>query len=181
MRAAAMIQPGETIIFDSGTTTGAAAASARDRNIPFTAITNDVLIGFTLGSNSAIQTIVTGGALRPGSSTLLGAGAAQMLARLRVDIAFIGTHAVSEDALSDSSIELAEIKNTIIRAAEKVVLLADSGKFFTSSVCKFARLADLHLIITDNKLSAEHCAAIRSFGIPLELVDTADFGARTVL
>lgn len=180
-RAAAMIQPGQTIIFDSGTTTSAAAASARDRNIPFTAVTNDVIIGFILGANSAIQTTLTGGLLRPGSSTLLGAGAAQMLTRLRADVAFVGTHALSEEALSDTSIELAEIKSTIIRAADKVVLLADSGKFFSSSFCKFARLVDMHLIITDSKLASEHRSAIRALDIPLELVDAVDFQPRKFL
>lgn len=179
-RAAAMIQPGQTVIFDSGTTTAAAAVSARDRNVPFTAVTNDLTIGSVLSGNAAIHTTVTGGYVRPGSATLLGAGAMQTLTRLRADIAFIGTHALTQEALSDTSIELAEIKSTILRAADRVVLLADSGKFFSTSFCTFGRLVDVHLIITDNKLPPEHAAAIRALGIPLEIVESAPVGLRGV-
>ena len=179
-RAAAMIEPGQTVIFDSGTTTGAAALSARDRNIPFTAVTNDLAIGSILAGNSAIHTTVTGGQVRPGSSTLLGAAAAQMIGRLRADIAFIGTHALTAEALSDTSTELADIKGAILRAADRVVLLADSGKFFSTAFCTFGRLIDVHLIVTDSKLPAEHAAAIRGLGIPLEIVEALPSGPKGI-
>lgn len=169
-RAAAMIQPGQTVIFDSGTTTRAAALSARERNIPFTAVTNDLQIGSLLSGNASIHTTVTGGYVRPGSTTLMGAAAARMLGRLRADIAFIGTHALTEEFMSDTSSELAEIKQTILRAADLVVLLADSSKFFSNAFCTFGRLTDINLIITDDKLLPEHAAKIRAIGVPLEFV-----------
>jgi len=172
-RAAAMIEPGQTVIFDSGTTTAAAALSARNRNIPFTAVTNDLAIGSVLAGNGAIHATVTGGQVRPGSTTLLGAAAVQMIGRLRADIAFVGTHALTAEALSDTSTELAEIKNAILRAADRIVLLADSGKFFSTAFCIFGRLADVHLIVTDRKLPAAHAATIRGLGIPLEIVETS--------
>jgi DeoR/GlpR family transcriptional regulator of sugar metabolism len=179
-RAAAMIQPGQTVIFDSGTTTAAAAVSARERNVPFTAVTNDLAIGCVLSGSAAIHTTVTGGHVRPGSTTLLGAGAMQVLARLRADIAFIGTHALTGDTLSDTSIELAEIKSTILRAADRVVLLVDSGKFSGASFCAFGRLADVHLVITDDRLAPEHAAAIRARAIPLEIVESAAVDLRGI-
>lgn len=172
-RAAAMIQPGQTVIFDSGTTTGAAALSARDRNIPFTAVTNDLHIGTLLSGNSVIHTTVTGGYVRAGSTTLMGAAAASMLGRLRADIAFIGTHALTEEMLSDTSIELAEIKQTILRSADVVVLLADSSKFFSSAFCTFGRLSDINLIITDDRLRPDYAEKIRSTGVPLEFVSSS--------
>ncbi|MBB3237292.1 DeoR/GlpR family DNA-binding transcription regulator [Phyllobacterium endophyticum] len=175
-RAAAMIQPGQTVIFDSGTTTGAAAQSARERNIPFTAVTNDLHIGSMLSENPAIHTTVTGGYVRPGSTTLMGAAAAHMLGRLRADIAFIGTHALTEEFLSDTSPELAEIKHTILGAADVVVLLADSSKFFSKAFCTFGRLSDVNLIITDNKLRPELAAKIQVLGVPLEFVSSDSQG-----
>ena len=171
-RAAAMIQPGQTVIFDSGTTTAAAALSARERNIPFTAVTNDLQIASLLSGNPAIHTTVTGGYVRPGSMTLMGAAAAHMLGRLHADIAFIGTHALTADFLSDTSPELAEIKRTILRAADVVVLLADSSKFFSNAFCTFGRPSDLELIITDDKLRPEYAAEIRALDVPLEFVSS---------
>ncbi|MGE0005346.1 MAG: DeoR/GlpR family DNA-binding transcription regulator [Parvibaculaceae bacterium] len=167
-RAAALIQPNQTVIFDSGTTTGAAALSARNRNIPFTAVTNDLRIGTVLSANGAIHTTVTGGYVRPGSPTLIGAAAAGMLGRLRADIAFVGTHAVTEEFLRDTSTELAEVKRTILDAADLVVLLADSSKFLTSAFCIFGRLTDVNLIITDDGLKPDRAERIRALGIPVE-------------
>lgn len=176
--AASLIKPGHTVIFDSGTTTGAAALAARNRNIPFTAVTNDLTIGAILAGSGIIHTTVTGGQVRPGSATLMGSTAVQMMGRLRADLAFVGTHALTQETLSDTSTELADIKSTILRAAERIILLADSGKFFNTAFCTFGRLADVHLIVTDDKLPAEHGAAIRGRGIPLEIVPSSPLDKR---
>jgi DeoR/GlpR family transcriptional regulator of sugar metabolism len=170
MRAAALIRPGQSVIFDSGSTTAAAALAARDRNIPFTAVTNDLQIGTILSASPVISTTVTGGQVRSGSTTLLGATTAGMLAGLHADIAFIGTHALTQEHLADTSPELAEIKKIILKSAELVVLLADSGKFFTSAFCTFGKLTDVDLVITDDRLSLDHAATIGALGVPMEIV-----------
>lgn len=154
-RAAELIQPGQTAIFDSGTTTAAAARAAVARRMAFTAFTNDLEIAKTLSGCASVQTYVTGGTVRPGSATLLGSSALQSISRLRADIAFVGTHALTPDVLSDTSVELAEIKRAILDSAEKLVLLVDSSKIFSRALCKFGRTSDVDLVITDNRLSSE--------------------------
>lgn len=168
-RAAALIQPGQSVIFDSGTTTAAAALAARERSIPFTAVTNDLHIGTLLSANPSISTTVTGGLVRPGSTTLLGVAAANAFGRLHADIAFIGTHALNAESLSDTSSELADIKQLILRSADLVVLLVDSSKFFTTAFCSFGKLTDVGLVITDDKLGLEHAAQIGALGVPMEI------------
>ena len=169
-RAAALIQPGQTVIFDSGTTTAAAAQSARERAIPFTAFTNDLAIGRTLSASAAIPTFMAGGYIRPASTTVLGSDALQSIARLKADIAFIGTHAMTADELSDTSIELAEFKRAILLAARRVVLLVDSSKIFSRAFCSFGRTTDVGMIITDDRISAEALAELRARGITVDLV-----------
>jgi DeoR/GlpR family transcriptional regulator of sugar metabolism len=168
-RAAELIQPGQTVIFDSGTTTAAAARAAVARGVSFTAFTNDLEIARTLSSSSSIQTYVSGGVVRAGSTTLIGSGALQSIARLRADIAFVGTHALTPDALSDTSIELAEIKRAILASAEKVVLLVDSTKVFSRAFCEFGRTSDLTLVITDSRLGSEPRAELGSRKVPVDL------------
>lgn len=171
--AAAMIQPGQSVIFDSGSTTAAAARFARDRAIPFTAVTNDLAIAALLGGAPQVATHVTGGRVRTPGGTLLGAETARALARLRADIAFVGTHALSEEELSDTSLELAEIKRTMIAAADRVVLLADSSKMFRRAFCGFARLTDVHLVVTDARLAPEKRAEIEARGVALAIAGAA--------
>jgi DeoR/GlpR family transcriptional regulator of sugar metabolism len=172
-RAAGMIRPGQTVIFDSGTTTAATALYARERGIAFTAVTNDLAIAGLLSASAAIQVFVTGGSVRTGSATLLGSGALQSFLRLHADIAFIGTHALTATDLSDTSIELAEIKRAILRAASQIVLLADSSKIFARAFCSFGSTADISLLVTDDRLSPQAEADLRAAGVPLEIVPEA--------
>ncbi len=169
-RAAELIRPGQTIIFDSGTTTAAAAQSARERGIPFTAITNDLAIGRTLSANAAIHTFMTGGYIRPSSTTLMGIGAVQSIARLKADIAYVGTQAMTADELSDTSIELAEFKRAILQAAHLVVMLVDSSKIFSRAFCSFGRTTDLGLILTDDRISEGALADLRARNVRVEPV-----------
>lgn len=177
-RAASLIHPGQSVVFDSGTTTAAAALAAGARAIHFTAITNDLRIGAILSDSSQISTTVTGGQVRPGSPTLLGAATAGLLSRLHADIAFIGTHAIAPDAdgvlhLSDTSPELAEIKRIIMQSADFVVLLADSSKFSESAFCRFGALADVDQVITDSRISPAYGQTIQADGVRLEIADDA--------
>jgi len=162
--AAELIQPGQTVIIDSGTTTAAAARIARDRHVSFTAITNDLAIGAILASGPHIRVQVTGGTIRPGTSTLLGADALHSVSRLRADLAFVGAHALSEQELSDTSIELAELKRVIIAAADRPVLLADSSKMFSHAFCSFARVSDLDHLITDSRITPAQIEALTARG-----------------
>lgn len=173
-RAAELIKPRQTVIFDSGTTTAAAAICARERGIPFTAFTNDLAIAGLLSASPAIQVYVAGGSVRTGSTTLLGSGCLQSILRLRADIAFIGTHAMTATDLSDTSIELAEIKRAILMAADLVVLLADSSKIFSSAFCTFGRTSDIGLLVTDARIAPEAEADLRARNVALDIVPEAE-------
>lgn len=168
--AAALIRAGQTVILDSGTTTAAAARAARDRGISFTAITNDFTIAAILSENAAINVVVTGGIVRPGTSTLWGADTLQSIQRLRADLAFVGTHALSENEMSDTSVELAQLKRAIIAAADQPVLLADSTKIFSRTFCSFGRLSDLDHLITDSRLSSARREVLQRNGLRIDAV-----------
>ncbi|WP_417827787.1 DeoR/GlpR family DNA-binding transcription regulator [Thalassospira sp.] len=168
--AAGLVQPGQTVLVDSGTTTLAAANALIDRDIPFTAFTNDLAIASVFSHSRSINTFVAGGNVRPGSSTLLGASAVRTVEQLRADIAIIGAHSVSTDGLSDTSIELCEIKRAIISAAEFTVLLADSSKFFSRSFSLFGNLEEIDLIITDDRINPEVIKELNQRNIPVETV-----------
>lgn len=172
-RAAGMIKSGQTVIFDSGTTTAAAALCARDRGLAFTAFTNDLSIAALLSESPAIQVFVAGGHMRNGSTTLLGSGALQSILRLHADIAFIGTHALTSTDMSDTSIELAEIKRAILKAARRVVLLADSSKIFSRAFCNFGQVSEVSMLITDDRLSPQAESDLRLAGVTLEIVPEA--------
>lgn len=169
-RAASLILPGQTVLIDSGTTTAAAARAARERGIPFTAMTNDVTIAAILSESPLVQVQVTGGTIRPGTGTLLGADALQSVGRLRADLAFIGAHALSETEMSDTSIELAELKRSFLAASDRPILLVDSSKVFTRAFCSFGRLDALHLLITDSRVQQDQADTLAANGVRMDIV-----------
>jgi DeoR/GlpR family transcriptional regulator of sugar metabolism len=176
-RASAMIQPGQTVILDSGTSTAAAARMARDRGVAFTAITNDFTIAAILSESPAIKVLVTGGMVRAGTSTLLGVDTLHYIRRLRADLAFVGTHALSGTEMSDTSIELAELKRAIIAATDRPVLLADSSKIFSRAFCGFGRVGDMDHLITDSRLLPDRRLLLEGNGLRVEVVSVETGGA----
>ena len=172
-RAADMIRPGQTVIFDSGTTTAAVALHAREKGLSFTAFTNDLAIAALLSTSSVVKVYLAGGRVRTGSTTLLGSDALQSIMRLHADIAFIGTHALTATDLSDTSIELAEVKRAVLKAADSVILVADSSKIFSRAFCRFGSTSEISLLLTDDRLSPQSEADLKAAGVPLEIVPEA--------
>jgi DeoR family transcriptional regulator, aga operon transcriptional repressor len=171
--AAGMIQPGHCVIFDSGSTTAAAARAAVARRLTFTAFTNDLHIAALLATSPSVTVHVPGGRVRPGSATILGSAAVASVGLLRADLAFVGTHAITPEDLSDTSIELADLKRAIIAAADRAILLVDSSKLFQRAFCSFGSPSAFHLVITDSQIGADDQAALLARGVILSVVAEA--------
>lgn len=168
--AAALVEAGQSVIFDSSSTVLEAALAVAKRGLRITAVTNDLNIASALAGQSAVHLIVPGGTLRPGSFTLIGEPGMDFLAGLHVDLAFIGIQALSGLRLADSSVEIAAMKRRMVDAARQVVLLADSSKFRETSfreVCGVERMARL---ITDDRLGARERKALEKAGVAVTAV-----------
>ncbi len=168
--AAANLRPGQSVIFDSSSTVLMAAQAAVERDIPLTAVTNDLGIGQVLATASQIRLVVLGGTLRPGSLTLTGEPGQDFLKGLRADVALLGIHAISDTALSDTSIELAAMKRAIIAAARRIVLLADGSKFQPAAFSRICDVTAVHELITDEGAQAGDVARLRDAGLAVTLV-----------
>lgn len=171
--AAAMLSPGESVIFDSGSTVHAAAVAALARRIAFTAVTNDLDIARTLSASEALRVLMPGGTVRPRSLTLTGEPGAAFWASIRADVAFVGAHAVAEGWMTDTSIEIAAAKRAMIAAARRVVLLVDGSKFRPAAFCRIAPVFAAQAAVTDDGAPPEALAALREAGLAVTVVAAA--------
>ena len=57
------------------------------------------------------------------------------------------------------------VKSAMIRAADKVYLLADSSKIGVSSFASLGRLSLIDTLITDSKITSAQTAAIRELKV----------------
>ena len=167
--AAEALVPGQSVIFDSGSTVLEAAKAVVARKIEIVAVTNDIEIAQILNSSPYVQVHVLGGRLRPGSNTLVGEEVQNDARAIRADVLFFGAHAVSENIISETSTEVASVKRTLMKSANSCRLLVDSSKFrprVFMSVCNITELAE---VITDEGAPQDELERIRSAGIKLTI------------
>lgn len=168
--AAALVRDGDLILLDAGSTTAALARALRGRR-DLTVMTNDLKVAVELCDEPGVRVMVTGGTAQPSGYNLVGPLAEQTLRGLTVDIAFLGTSAADpEYGLTTPTLEKVPLKQAMIRAGRRVVLLTDSSKFGRRSTFPICSLGELSQIITDTHLPAEMASSIRQGGVKLDLV-----------
>lgn len=144
-----LIETGDTIILDSGTTTTEIAKRIKGmKNI--TVITNALNIAIMLGAESGMEVIVTGGEFKPPTLSLTGQKAADFFDGLNVQKLFLATAGISLKAgLTYPSISDIVVKKAMIDAADITYLVADSTKIGKSALASLGALSLIDYIITD--------------------------------
>lgn len=149
--AATLVQPGRSVALGPGTTTWLVAQHLV--NVPdLTITTNSVRIADVLGSTHDV--VITGGVRTP-SDALVGPVADLVLRSLHFDVAFLGCHGMSVDGLSAPDMGEAATNRSFVRAAARVVLVADSSKWDRVGLMSFADLSDVDVLVTDSALPAD--------------------------
>ena len=167
--AAAMVEPGDTILMDAGTTV-VEMAQFLVNIAPLTVVTNALNVALEMAARTTAQIILLGGTFSRESTSTLGSLAEQTLAELLVQKAFLGTQAFDlEHGFTDTTLEIAQVKRAMIRAAKRVVLLTDSSKLGQSGFIKVAPLGAVQTLISDTALPAEARETIERMGVEVVL------------
>jgi DeoR/GlpR family transcriptional regulator of sugar metabolism len=155
-KAAELIDNGDVIILDSGSTTTEIAKNLLGRR-NLTVITNALNIGILLGSQPGIEVMMTGGEFKPPTLSLTGQKAADFLADIHVDKLFLATAGISlKSGLTYPSISDLVVKKAMIEAADTVYLVADSTKIRKTSFASLGALSLINFIVTDPSIRKEH-------------------------
>lgn len=167
--AAKLVQEGQCVMLDSGTTTTAVAHALR-RFSHLTVITNAINIAADLASTD-FDVILTGGTLRKNSFSLVGPLAEDVLEEMHADVLFLGVDGFDlEIGLTTPNVLESRVNRTMVKAAKKVVVVCDSTKFHRRSLSRIIPTLSVHCIITDNGLSNGDAETLRGQGIELILV-----------
>lgn len=166
--AAALVEDGQTVMIDIGTTTLQAARHLRGRSV--TVITTNLAAYEELRHDPEIELVLSGGLVRRNYLSLVGMLAEDSIRQLGADIAFIGTSAIDHDlSVWDTTMVEVPIKRAMIGAASRVVLLAESTKFAMSGVVRICGATELDHIVTDADIPATSRAAIEDAGIEVTI------------
>ncbi len=166
-QALGMIRDGHAVFIDSGTT-GYMLAQMLPPGLHAVVVTNAINIAAELLSRPHLKTVMIGGELQPGTISCRGTVAEETLSRFHIDVAFIGTNAVSADGeLYIGSVTESGFKKTILRVSGRKYVIADSSKFGRFSLCRFATVRDVDGVITDSAVGADMAAALADSGASL--------------
>ena len=168
--AAEMLEPGESVIFDSSSTVLCAAQAILAREIALTAVTNDLGIAQVLGQSESIRVIVPGGTVRFGSLSLTGHPGQEFFAALHADTLLLGTHTISGSLITETSLEIAAMKQAMIKAARRVVLLADSSKVQMPAFCTICNIGEIGAWVTDDGADKAVLRMARDRGVAVTVV-----------
>lgn len=143
------IEPGDTIILDSGSTTTEIAKHLRGIR-ELTVITNAVNIALILGGQPGVELVLTGGEFKPPTLSLTGQKAADSLKGLNVHKLFLATAGITLRAgLTYPGISDIVVKRAMIEAADITYLVADSSKIGKAAFASLGALSLIDYIITD--------------------------------
>jgi DeoR family fructose operon transcriptional repressor len=144
-----LVNDGDTVIFDTGTTT-LELAKLLGQHRRVTAVTNDFEIARVLEEISSINVLMLGGEIRKKFHCTVGAAGIDMLAQLTVDKVFLGTNSLSiSKGASTPNIQQAETKKAMIASAKKVILLCSNNKLGKDSFVHFASLDQVDTLVID--------------------------------
>ncbi len=170
--AAMLVQDGQTIIVDTGTTTLQIVPHLKSRR-NLTVITNSLSVGNLLAESPDIVTIITGGILRPVTRNLVGFPAETFLQHQinTVNTAFLGMGGADlEKGCTNPNPFEVEVKRAMVACARRVVLMVAAGKIGYVAPFAVCPLSAIHVIITGRSLPAEKADALRARGAELVLV-----------
>lgn len=173
--AAALVEKDMVIGLSGGTTTKAIATELGLRQelvgepgrVTLTVVTNAVNIASLLAVRPHIRVMVTGGVLNDRSYELVGPMAQASLAKITLDLSFVGANGLDAQTGPMVGDEMeAAVNEQLIRQPERSFVLVDSSKIGQRS---FVILDREHLtgIITDTKVTDAQRAALATGGMPV--------------
>jgi DeoR family transcriptional regulator of aga operon len=163
--AAKLIEDGDTIILDSGTTTIEITRHLSNLS-NLTIITNALNVANELVELPNINVIIPGGFLRKNSLSLIGATAEDSFKNYFCDKLFLAVDGFSAiHGLSTPNVEEAHLNRIMIEISKKVIVVADSSKFSKRSLALIAPITKVDMVITDSGILPEDQKKLENDGI----------------
>jgi DeoR family transcriptional regulator, fructose operon transcriptional repressor len=165
--AAQLIEEGQTVLLDGGTTCAAVARALAGRSIHV--ITNSLPIAETFGDSRLVEVTLTGGYLYPRLRATIGPLCEQVLGSVSADVLVMGLGGITESGFSNSNSLVVGPERKMIEAARKVIVVADHTKFGRGAAIYVAPLDVADIVVSDTALAEEYREMLRARGVEVLL------------
>lgn len=160
---ATLIQPGQNVILDSGTTCFLVAKHLGEKVAQV--ITNSLPIANLFSSSNRHEVHLSGGVIYPRLGTLVGPHAVETFSRMHADVAILSGSGIAADGVYNSHALLVDIQRAMIAGAAKVIFCFDHTKFGRRSTFFLCDFAKVDVVVTDAKAPVDLVAELRAKGL----------------
>jgi DeoR/GlpR family transcriptional regulator of sugar metabolism len=159
---AKLIDDGDTVILDGGSTGIAVAEAFTDRHV--TICTLSLRVAWVFARSTTVNLLLPGGSVRSGELSLIGADTTDFLRGHRFDHYVMTASGLSIDSgFTEWNSEDAAVKRTALSVADSTLAAIDSSKFDNVGFVKVCSVGTPRSIVTDNGLSANQLESLRKF------------------
>lgn len=170
--AAKLVEDGDTLILDVGTTVLELAKNLRDRQ-GLTVFTNSVPVVLEMVKNQSCRIFILGGEIREGEISSSGFLAEGMIRRFNVDKAFIGIGGISlEKGVCDYHVQEANLRRTFLEQSQMTVGLADYSKIGVKALNHICGIQDLDVLVTDSHADRQFINRMRAQELQVIVAET---------
>jgi DeoR/GlpR family transcriptional regulator of sugar metabolism len=167
--ASQLVQPGQTILIDGGTTTFYLAQELHGK--PLQIVTNSLPIANLFLNDEQVELVLTGGILYPRHGVLLGPMVETILATIHTKTLFLSVAGIHDGTLYNQNMLLVQAEQRMMEQAQEIVLLADSGKFGQQALSRLCGLSEIDVVVSDDNLTPEQQEQVRAAGCELIIAD----------
>ena len=167
---ASMIEDGETVMINSGTTTYFIACELKNhKNLSI--VTNSVSIAMELGQLSNLHIILLGGSINVQYSFTYGNDAISQLKKYKTDKLILSVDGISADAgITTYHFQESEVNKTMMERVNNTIIVADYSKIGRESFSNIASIEMIDYLITNNSANREELDKIEEKGVEVKLV-----------
>lgn len=162
-QAAALIEDGDSIIIGGGSTTFALVEFLRDRQLDI--LTNSMPIVSQLFANSRNRLMIPGGTLFREQNIVLNPYEQDATEHFWGQKLFSSCYGLSRYGLTETDPLIVQAQTKLLKRADELIVLADSGKFRQHSSMVVAPLERINTLITDSDATSEQLEPFRACGI----------------
>jgi DeoR/GlpR family transcriptional regulator of sugar metabolism len=176
--AAALLDDGDTVLLDGGTTTLEVARALIGRRVQV--VTNSLPIAQLLASSQQTDLILIGGYVYPRTGVALGPLSMATMQSIRVRTAILGAGGIVAEGIYNSNSLLVETERQMMSCGQEIMIVADHTKFGRLALARLCGLDEVDQIVVDSGLGDEDLAMLRRAGVAIYVAPELDRGINGV-
>ena len=171
--AANLVQEGDTILLDGGSTAFEVAKLLGGRSVHV--VTNSLPVANLFASDgNNVDLILIGGNICSRTGVARGPYADEMLTQVHVRKTILSTAAVGNEGLYNNNKLLVQTERAMMRAGDEVIVVVDSTKFGRQSLGHVCPSDDVDYMVVDDRLSSEWRDKVLAAGVKLLVAEVTE-------